>query len=97
MYKILSVPVKFGKSYMLAIDSDFPIECMCCIYGPKGYLKAQTELLNTHYNTNGNTYKKFQRMQFQHPIIYKTVDWHQLYSTDDSTIDAISNYDQGLG
>jgi hypothetical protein len=32
LYKILSVPVKFGKTYMVAIDSELPVEMMCVAY-----------------------------------------------------------------
>lgn len=116
-YKILSVPVKFGKTYMISIESDFPIECICCIYGSKGYLKELTNNLNNIENVSNpsgsNTYKKFQRTQFQNPILYKTVSWHQLYSQFwDSNLDGNDetkyidedyklindkSYDQGLG
>ena len=69
-YKILSIPVKFGKTYMISIDSETPVECICAIYGSKGFLKELTENLNSvneninEDNPQHNTYMKFQRTQF---------------------------------
>lgn len=115
IYKILSVPVRFGKTYMLALNSETPIEVMCIIYGKKGLLQTLTTNLNDSYSASGiptdTTYKKFQRMQFKTPVLYKTPNWTQVYnkylaaqaggidySADlDFIIDPDSYYDQTLG
>lgn len=101
-YKILSVPVRFGQTYMISIDSETPIECVCAIYGSKGLLKELTDNLNDveGSESNGhNTYNKYQRMQFQHPVFYTTISWHQLYSQLDDNEKVINDltYDQRLG
>ena len=105
-YKILSVPVRFGQQYMIAINSEVPIECICAIYGSKGFIKELTENLNTVNSAEDedgkrhNTYKKFQRTQFQSPVLYRTVSWHQLYQNlhkDDNETINNKAYDQGLG
>lgn len=103
LYKILSVPVKFGQTYMIAINSEVPIECICAIYGPKGYIKDLTENLNDVKDNDEdkhNTYIKYQRTQFKNPVLYKTVSWHQLYYSkdlDDNEVINDKSYDQGLG
>jgi hypothetical protein len=64
-YKFLSLPVKFGKKYMIAIDNEFPTEVMCVIYGKKGLVYELTSNLNDSTlavgkeNLAGTTYKKF--------------------------------------
>ena len=74
-YKIASVPVKFGKKYMIAINSEVPVETMLVVYGPKGLIKELTNNLNDIELTQGavttkqGTYKKFQRTCFQDPVL----------------------------
>ena len=105
MYKILSVPVRFGQTYMIALNSEVPVECICAIYGSKGYIKALTDNLNSINSepattSKHNTYQKFQRTQFQSPVLYKTVSWHQLYAQledDDTKTINEKAYDQSLG
>ena len=85
-YKIASVPVKFGKKYMIAINSEVPVETMLVVYGRKGLIRNLTENLNDIQVTNQGTiysegtYKKYQRTCFQDPVIYETKSWHQLYN-----------------
>lgn len=118
LYKILSVPVKFGKQYMISLDCDQPVEMMCAVYGSKGILKKltanlQDAVLDEAGLTSHKTYRKFQRLSFQHPVIYKTISWHQLFNSYvirngkidyDANLDADQyftmvdeKYDQGLG
>lgn len=83
-FKILSVPVKFGKTYMIAIDSELPVETCMVVYGDKGLIKDYTDNLNDlsiggSYDEKHNTYKKYQRTQFKTPVFYTTPSWHQLY------------------
>lgn len=104
LYKILSVPVKFGKQYMVAIDSDQPIEMMCAVYGSKGVLKKLTANLqdatisnntitDSALNANHSTYRRFQKTSFKNPIIYKTISWHQLFNNYILTTEGKIDYD----
>ena len=109
IYKVLSVPVRFGKTYMISIDSDVPVEMVCAIYGSKGIIKELTNNLNSIKNESDigpedspkhNTYKKYLRMQFQQPVFYNTISWHQLYSQfqlENGHVINNSAYDQRLG
>lgn len=109
IYKVLSVPVRFGKTYMISIDSDLPVEMVCAIYGSKGIIKELTNNLNSIKNESDigledspkhNTYKKYLRMQFQQPVFYNTISWHQLYSQfqlENGHVINNSAYDQRLG
>ena len=57
--KILTVPVKFGKTYTIAIDSELPIEICMAVYGDKGLLKDYTDNLNDiSINTSDNAFLK---------------------------------------
>ena len=78
LYKIMSVPVKFGKTYTVALNSSTPVEMVLGIYGPKGLLVQQTENLNDG-NAN-STYQRFLNMSFNRPILIHTKSWHQLYN-----------------
>ena len=78
IYKIMSVPVRFGKTYMIALDSDMPVEIMCVIYSEKGLMKDMTDNLNDVEDTNdsSNTYHKFQRLSFNRPNTIRIKSWH---------------------
>lgn len=118
-FKIASVPVKFGKTYTIALSSDVPVETMLVVYGPKGLITDLTNNLNDIIETEikddvyrfdaKGTYQKFLKTSFEHPIQYRTKDWHQLYNVyerkngklqsviDDELIMNNQNYDQALG
>lgn len=110
-YKVLSVPVRFGKKYMVAINSELPIELITVVYGRKGLMIDKTNNLNDIDEGVGkSTYRKIQKCNFSHPFMYETKSWHQLYnnyikgkygkleeSSDDAKIIDDSKYDQGLG
>lgn len=92
-YKIMSVPVKFGKTYMISIDCDSPVEVVTAIYGDRGLLHNATKNLNdildydSDYSSKDfrvyRTYRKYLNMRFSQPQVYRTKDWHQLYNTYD--------------
>jgi hypothetical protein len=42
----MSIPVKFGKTYMIALDSNVPFELITAIYSEKGLLINPTKTLN---------------------------------------------------
>ena len=80
-YKILSVPVRFGKTYTISINSELPVEMISVIYGKKGLIKNKTDNLNNIKDSENkqSTYKCFQKTAFSRPITYTTKSWHQLY------------------
>jgi hypothetical protein len=83
LYKILSVPVKFGKTYTISMNSELPVETILVIYGEKGLSMSKTNNLNniSEDTTNKSTYKKFNRLQFNRPNMIHTKSWHQLYNS----------------
>ena len=99
LYKILSVPVKFGKQYMVALDSDQPVEMMCAVYGSKGILKKLTANLqdaNKDVGEDHATFRRFQKTSFKNPVIYKTISWHQLFNNYIVTQDGQLDYDSSI-
>lgn len=67
-YKILSVPIKFGREYTIAIDSDCGIETIPVIYSQTGIIEDRTMKLisvNTNQNEGLSAYHKFDRCSFQ--------------------------------
>lgn len=111
--KIMSVPVRFGKTYTIAFNSELPVEVISVIYGRKGIIKDKTNNLNDINDEtyqNRPTYKRFNKLSFTHPVTYRTKDWHQLYQSyiygkygkivgnpDGSVVADDDFYDQGLG
>lgn len=66
-YKIYSVPVKFGASYLIGIDSDLDVEMVCGL--------AEDALQVTQLDTSSlytESYKKYSSLQFNHPTVYST-------------------------
>ena len=85
-YKIMSVPVRFGKTYTIAFNSELPVEMITVIYGRKGIIQSKTDNLNDIISSNANyvsknTYQSFQKMSFTHPVTIRTKSWHQLYKS----------------
>lgn len=80
-YKILSVPIKFGKTYSVALSCNTPISMRVVLYGTKGLLSNQTTILD---NIIGDS--KFIRLQnssFTSPFKYTSPSWEQ-FSTEPS-------------
>lgn len=61
-YKILSVPIKFGREYTIAIDSDCGIETIPVIYSQTGIIEDRTIKL---LQVNSDACHKFDRCSFQ--------------------------------
>ena len=85
-YKIMSVPVRFGKTYTIAFNSELPVEIITVIYGRNGIIQGKTDNLNDIISNeqdyvSKNTYQSFQKMSFTHPITIRTKSWHQLYKS----------------
>lgn len=72
-FKIYAIPVKFGKKYTIAIDSNLPITCVCGFY--------DSNIYSVNYNDgdlNGNkiysdTFKSFNNISFTAPILYENL------------------------
>lgn len=81
-YKIYMLPVKFYKNYIIAIDSDYPVEIACGLYG-----KVQS-------TTNAfisPTYVKYSRLRFNHPIIYSKLKEYSLEGDETSRVNIVHN------
>lgn len=76
-YRIIAVPIQFGTTYNLAVDSDLPIEYIMGFYGPKGLLQIQTEKLNSIKNT----YTVIPSLQFTSPYCIPPFEWSELIQT----------------
>ena len=62
--KIYMVPVKFGTTYTIALDSDTPVELCCGRYGKYYYTNDET------LKVEKQTYKKFNKLSFTNPILF---------------------------
>lgn len=90
-FKIAAVPVKFGRTYTVAINSELPVETMLVVYGKKGIIKDLTNNLNDIIESTSTddvtsfaptkTYRRYLKTSFSHPFTYRTKDWHQLWNT----------------
>jgi hypothetical protein len=63
-FKIYMIPVKLFQKYTIAIDSDFPIEMCCGIYGDYQDTRAKFQNI-PHY-----TYKRLSKSVFSQPFLY---------------------------
>lgn len=73
-YKIYALPVKFGKKYTIAIDSDFPVMCICGFYDSASYkvLKDVTDQDGTQIYTD--TFKLINNISFTSPVVYDNLE-----------------------
>lgn len=67
-YKLYMLPVKFDSVYTIAIESETPIELMCCFYD-----KSETIKNEDLYKL---TYKKVNYSRFSKPFLYKNLNQH---------------------
>ena len=70
-YKIYMVPVKLFKTYTIAIDSEYPIEMCCGIYGDYQDKRVKFN------NIPKYTYKRVTHSQFSTPFIYDLLDYNK--------------------
>lgn len=65
--KILSVPIKFGKSYHIAVDCDFPIETLPVVYDDSGLNTQATKVLLFKFGGGKavGVYQRFNSGHFQ--------------------------------
>lgn len=63
-YKIYKIPVKFNKSYTIALESPFPVEFVCGFY-------SKTLMTDTNLTTiYPKTYRSINAMRFSEPILF---------------------------
>lgn len=67
--KILAIPVKFGRSYTLAIDSDTPVELRTLIYDKDIGNVAEERFSDKYYSDDINYYELFSKTNFTDPIL----------------------------
>lgn len=67
--KILAIPVKFGRSYTLAIDSDTPVELRTLIYDKDIGNVAKERFSSNYYSDDFNHYEFFSKTNFTDPIL----------------------------
>ena len=68
LYKEIAIPVKFGKTYTVAIDSSTPLEYGVLIYGETGLVK-QNYAINRYYSEFlTNTYGIKNSVEFTKPF-----------------------------
>lgn len=91
-YKILSVPIKFGREYTIAIDSDCGIETIPVIYSQTGIIEDRTmKLISDNTKTEEGVivteaYHKFDRCSFQdRSIVVNALTYSDSGSGDSGT------------
>lgn len=66
-YKIYMLPVKLFQKYTIAIDSAYPVELCCAIYGSK--LDGRKKFKDLPRQT----YKRFTNLSFTQPLLYEAL------------------------
>ena len=66
--KIIAIPIKFNKTYTIAIDSGTEVLMQSMIYGPLGLLTINGEDITEKL---GNTKQRFGHLNFLQPVTYK--------------------------
>ena len=75
-YKVIAVPIKFNKTYTIALECSEPLLMKSCFYGKLGMLKAKTPtgfdgyLSEILIEANGGKLISKTNTQFQHPFTY---------------------------
>ena len=70
-YTYYMVPVKFNKTYTIAIDSPVPYEMMCVVY-TNNFMDDTTKSTDLD-NLVKDTYKSIKGSNYKHPFLYSTV------------------------
>lgn len=68
LYKIISVPVRFGQTYNLSIQCDTPLEITYDFYGPKGIIN-NTPIHSIDANLS---YMKLPKCDFRNPVTIRS-------------------------
>lgn len=75
-YKVMAIPINFGKDYTIAIESSSTVRCRCVLYGESGLLVSPS-LSNSDITYISDedpfvsSYREFERSSFKDPIIYR--------------------------
>ena len=88
-YKIYMMPIKLFKKYTIAIDSDFPIEVCCGLYGNMQDASAKSNKIIDL------TYQKFNCCQFSQPVLYDKLSYENLNNLG-ATLSEISFMEKNL-
>ena len=71
-YKVLAVPIKFFKSYTIALNCHTEVLCRCVIYGDSGMLKKRDGLKSVHYSDMlEESFLKLNSTNFDNPFLYQ--------------------------
>ena len=94
--KLYAIPVKFGKTYTIAIDSDVPIQLRALIYH-KDLGLVLTGIGNAYYTENINCYYEYPSTSFDKPFIIRIPDvYNQNISINSSSEKALAAQEPNL-
>jgi len=85
-YKILAIPIKFNRTYTIAIDSDSPVLIRGLFYNDLGLIKKDMSKESSYwYESISDKGKKYSNLNFKRPITYQI-------NTDDSKLMQFEKY-----
>lgn len=98
-YKLIGVPIKFGKKYTIAVDCSSEVLVKSVFYGDLGMLEVKLSNGYSGYLTdcikesNGKKTMVYNSMSFKQPIVYSTsFDNHN----ENATSTDLQNYENSL-
>ncbi len=68
--KVLSIPIKFGKTYTIALDCPTEVLCRSVIYGPAGLVRLSLKDKTYFSDHLASSYKRIPSCTFNHPFTY---------------------------
>ena len=79
-YRVIAIPIKFGKLYTIALDCPSTLQLRCVIYGKSGMVRIPNTDNKYYSDMLEDTYRSMVYSQFNKPFIYsvETLD-KQLY------------------
>lgn len=81
--KLIAIPVKFGRYYTIAIDSDTPVEMRTLVYDKNIGNIAKDAFSDSYYSDDIDDYEFFSKTIFTKPILkYIAPDDEQQYSQE---------------
>lgn len=91
-YKVIAVPIKFDKTYTIAVDCGTQVSLKSVFYGNLGSLKVSTpsgfqgELTSTLLENSGNYSISYGTTSFSHPFTYKISSSSHISNVTDAEI-----------
>lgn len=98
-YKVIAVPIKFDKTYTIAIDCSSQVSLKSVFYGKLGLLKVSTpsgfqgELTSTLLENSGNYSVSYGATSFAHPFTYRISSASHISNVTDAEI---KSYEKNL-